>query len=215
MEVKRMAPGDDNSRSGSSDGWQQLRGAAAGCRACDLWKLGTQTVFGEGSLQARLMLVGEQPGDQEDVAGRPFVGPAGRVLDGALAAAGLERDEIYVTNAVKHFKWTPRGKRRIHAKPNREEVASCRPWLEQEMALIEPAVVVLMGATAAQALLGSSFRLTRHAGEVMANTGWAPYVLATAHPSMILRVPDQAAREEARQGLVDTLTAAAHLLAAS
>lgn len=208
-----MASGPATPRNGNTDGFPQLRGAAAGCQQCDGRKLRTQTVFGEGPSQARLMLVGEQPGDQEDVAGRPFVGPAGRVLDVALAAAGLEREQIYVTNAVKHFKWTPRGKRRIHAKPNREEVVSCRPWLEQEMALVEPEVMVLMGARAAQALLGWSFRLTEHTDQTIVNTGLAPHVLATVHPSMILRMPDQAARETARQGLVDTLTEAAHLLA--
>ncbi len=133
-------------------------------------------------------------------------------LDAALLAAGLDRDQIYVTNAVKHFKWKPRGKRRIHDKPNREEVLTCRPWLEKEMALVKPEVVILLGATAAQTLLGWSFRLTQHAGKAMENTGLAPYVLVTAHPSMILRIPDQAAREKARQGLIDTLTAAAELM---
>lgn len=190
---------------------QQLREAAAGCRACGLWADATQTVFGEGPRQARLMLVGEQPGDQEDLAGQPFVGPAGRVLDEALSAAGLPRDQVYVTNAVKHFKWKPRGKRRIHAKPSREEVVACRPWLERELALVRPRVLVLLGATAAQAVLGWSFRLTQHRGEDLHDTGLAPHVLATVHPSMILRLPDQTARKEARRTLCEDLSVAAGL----
>jgi uracil-DNA glycosylase len=190
----------------------EVRTAAAGCEACDLWKLGTQTVFGEGPQDARLMLVGEQPGDQEDLQGHPFVGPAGRVLDEALAAAQLARDQVYVTNAVKHFKWTPRGKRRIHATPNREEILSCRPWLEKELALVHPDVLVLLGASAAQALLGWSFRLTQHVGESLDDTGLAPHVLATAHPSSILRLPDPVEREEARDRLLAAMRQAARLL---
>src|SRR5437763_12040004 len=142
-----------------------LREAAAGCRACDLWKTGTQTVFGEGAAGARLMLVGEQPGDREDREGAPFVGPAGRVLDEALAQAGIDRRAVYVTNAVKHFKWEPRGKRRIHAKPSWSELTACRPWLEAELAVVRPEVLVCLGATAAQSLLGRQFRVTKQRGE--------------------------------------------------
>src|SRR5947209_1653880 len=159
-----------------------LRETAAGCRACDLWKLGTQTVFGEGARHARVMFVGEQPGDKEDLAGKPFVGPAGAVLDKALAAAGISRDDIYVTNMVKHFKWEPRGKRRIHKKPNALEIAACRPWLEAEIELTKPEVVVLMGATAAQALLGKQFKVTQERGKLIPSP-LAPYVMATVHPS--------------------------------
>ena len=142
-----------------------LRGVAAGCKACDLWKLGTQTVFGEGRAPAQVMMVGEQPGDKEDLQGKPFVGPAGGVLDKALIAAGIDRDEVYVTNIVKHFKWEPRGKRRIHKKPNSIEIRACRPWLDAELRVVRPEVVVLLGATAAQGIMGSSFRLTQHRGE--------------------------------------------------
>ena len=141
-----------------------LREAAAGCRACPLWRTGEQTVFGEGRAGARAMLVGEQPGDREDVEGRPFVGPAGRLLDEALEEAGIDRSLAYVTNVVKHFKWTPRGKRRIHQKPNWGEIAACRPWLDAELAVVRPAVLVCLGATAAQALLGRQFRVTRQRG---------------------------------------------------
>src|SRR3989440_5239651 len=139
-----------------------LRTAAAGCKACDLWKLGTQTVFGEGSATARVMMVGEQPGDKEDLQGRPFVGPAGGVLDKALAAAGIDRNDVYVTNIVKHFKWEPRGKRRIHKKPNTVQITACRPWLDAEIKVVKPEVVVLLGATAAQGVLGRDFRVTQH-----------------------------------------------------
>ena len=163
-----------------------LREEAAGCRACPLWRTGTQTVFGEGLVSARVVLVGEQPGDHEDLEGRPFVGPAGRVLDDALAQAGIDRSTAYVTNAVKHFKWTARGKRRIHAKPNAAEVAACRPWLEAELEVIRPAVLVCLGATAAQALLGKQFRVTRQRG-TWVESELAPHVTATIHPSAILR----------------------------
>ena len=189
------------------------RRRAEGCQACELWRNATQTVFGEGRPGAPLMLVGEQPGDREDLAGHPFVGPAGRVLDEALAEAGIEREDAYVTNAVKHFKWTARGKRRIHGKPNRQEVTACRPWLAAELAAVGPEVVVALGATAAQALLGPAFRLTQHRGEDLAGTGIAPHVLATAHPSSVLRVPDPAGRAEARAALVADLAVAARLLA--
>jgi uracil-DNA glycosylase len=173
-----------------------LRQAAAGCRACDLWERATQTVFGEGSPNSQVMLVGEQPGSDEDLAGRPFVGPAGRLLDRALAEAGIDRDLAYVTNVVKHFKWEPRaggGSRRIHAKPNAVEIAACRPWLQAELDLVHPRVLVCLGATAAQTLLGRQFRVTQNRGRWV-DSPLAPYVLATVHPSSILRSRDPAAR---------------------
>jgi DNA polymerase len=194
--------------------FRRVEQAARECQACPLWSRATQTVFGAGPVPARMMLVGEQPGDQEDLAGQPFVGPAGRVLDEALQTAGIDRQDVYVTNAVKHFKWQPRGKRRIHDKPNRQETLACRPWLDRELALVEPEVLVALGATAAQALLGTAFRLTRHRGEVIDNTGLAPHVLASAHPSMILRLPDEPARTEARQQLAADLAIAARLVSA-
>jgi DNA polymerase len=167
-----------------------LREAAAGCRGCHLWQVGTQTVFGEGPEGARAVFVGEQPGDQEDRAGKPFVGPAGRVFDEALEAAGIERATVYVTNAVKHFKWEARGKRRIHQKPNAAEVAACRPWLEAELAVVKPRVLVLLGATAAQSLLGRQFRVTRQRGQLL-ESELAEAVIATVHPSSILRAEDR------------------------
>ena len=171
----------------------KLRQAAAGCRACDLWERGTQTVFGEGGSRARVMLVGEQPGDREDLEGRPFVGPAGRILDDSLEKAGIDRRAVYVTNVVKHFKWEPRGKRRIHQKPNSVEIGACRPWLDAEIAVVQPEVVVCLGATAAQALLGRTFRVSRQRGEFVPSS-LAPRVLATVHPSSILRAPDDETR---------------------
>lgn len=185
---------------------------AAGCRACDLWRDATQTVFGEGPADAELMLVGEQPGDREDLAGHPFVGPAGRVLDDALAAAGIDRSSVYVTNAVKHFKWRARGKRRIHDKPNRMEIAACRPWLDRELAAVQPHVLVLLGATAAQALLGSAFRVTRERWRPIAGTGFAEHVVATVHPSAIVRIRDRDERAEAERGLAADLRTAAGLV---
>ena len=167
----------------------KLRAAAAGCTACDLYKTGTQTVFGEGARAAEVMFVGEQPGDQEDKAGRPFVGPAGRLLDQALEDGGIDRTKVYVTNVVKHFKWQARGKRRIHQKPNWSEIAACRPWLEAELAVVEPRVLVCLGATAAQALLGRQFRVTRDRGKPL-KSDLAEHVLATVHPSSILRDPE-------------------------
>ena len=164
----------------------KLKKTAAGCKACPLWKTGTQTVFGEGSPKSAVMFVGEQPGDQEDRAGAPFVGPAGKVLDRALAEAGIDRSLAYVTNVVKHFKWQERGKRRIHQKPNWSEISACRPWLEAELAVVRPRVLVCLGATAAQALLGRSFRVTQSRGRPVEST-LAPVVLATVHPSSILR----------------------------
>ena len=170
-----------------------VREAAKNCRACDLWRRGTQTVFGEGARDAELMFVGEQPGDAEDLAGRPFVGPAGRLLDRALEEAGIDRSVVYVTNVVKHFKWEPRGKRRIHKKPNAGEIAACRPWLDTEIALVKPRAIVCLGATAAQALLGRQFKVTAHRGEFVPSP-LAPLVLATVHPSSLLRAPDEETR---------------------
>jgi DNA polymerase len=189
-----------------------LREASAGCRACDLWERATQTVFGEGTKHARAMLVGEQPGDKEDVDGRPFVGPAGRVLDEGLAAAGIDRNEVYLTNAVKHFSWEARGKRRIHKKPTAEEVTACHPWLDAEIAVVRPEVVVCLGATAAQALLGPSFRVTRQRGQFVHSLD-GPVLTATVHPSSILRAPDEAAREAAMAAFVDDLRGVARYLA--
>ena len=190
----------------------ELRAEAAGCRNCELWREATQTVFGEGPAGARMMLVGEQPGDQEDLAGHPFVGPAGRLLDDALAGAGIDRGGVYVTNAVKHFKWKARGKRRIHDRPSAAEVSACRPWLEGELEAVRPEVLVLLGATAAQALLGRSFRVTRSRGVPLEQTGLARWAVATVHPSSILRERDDGARHAAKQLFVGDLRAAAALL---
>jgi uracil-DNA glycosylase len=188
-----------------------VRQVAAACKACDLYRRGTQTVFGEGPSKADVMLVGEQPGDAEDLAGHPFVGPAGKLLDKALDEAGIDRTLVYVTNVVKHFKWEPRGKRRIHAKPNAAEIGACRPWLETEIALVQPRVLVCLGATAAQALLGRSFKVSRQRGEFVAS-GLAPLVTATVHPSSILRAPDDATRqEEMRRFVADLRKVAARI----
>ena len=185
-----------------------VREIAAGCKACDLYKRGTQTVFGEGPPKAELMLVGEQPGDAEDLAGHPFVGPAGRLLDTALEEAGIDRSQVYVTNVVKHFKWEPRGKRRIHAKPNAAEIGACRLWLDVEIALVKPRVLVCLGATAAQALLGKSFKVSQQRGTVVPSP-LAPIVSATVHPSSILRAPDdETRREEMRRFVKDLRTIA-------
>ena len=189
-----------------------LRSAAAGCRGCHLWRGATQTVFGEGLVRARVMLVGEQPGDTEDLAGKPFVGPAGRELDRALEAAQIARDEAYVTNVVKHFKFEERGRRRIHQTPKRFEIDACMPWLEEELKLVRPEALVLLGATAAKALLGSSFRVTKHRGELL-DSELAPHVTATIHPSAILRAPSDAEREAQRESLADDLRVVARALA--
>ncbi len=188
-----------------------LASAAAGCQACELWERASRTVFGAGPPTARVMLVGEQPGDVEDREGAPFVGPAGRILDQALEAAGIVREQTYVTNVVKHFKWTPRGKRRLHQSPNAAEQAACRPWLEGELAVVRPEVLVALGATAAKALLGRDFRVSRNRGRFVASP-LAPRVLATVHPSSILRT-DPAERAPALQGLVDDLAVVAAVLA--
>ncbi|HEX8907944.1 MAG TPA: UdgX family uracil-DNA binding protein [Anaeromyxobacteraceae bacterium] len=183
-----------------------LRAAAAGCRGCHLWERGTQTVFGEGPRGADVVLVGEQPGDREDREGRPFVGPAGRLLESAIAEAGLDRARVYLTNVVKHFKWEPRGKRRIHQKPDASEIAACRPWLEAELAVIRPAALVCLGATAARALLGKDFKVTQHRGQVRPGV-LAPLEMGTVHPSSILRAPDDEARRRERERFVEDLRA--------
>src|SRR4051794_36699155 len=193
----------------------ELRQLAAGGTNCDLYRNATQPVFGEGDAGSQLMLVGEQPGDKEDLSGEPFVGPAGQLLDRALVAAGIERTTVYVTNTVKHFKWEPRGKRRIHQKPNAEEIAACRPWLEQEVEVVRPRGLGCLGATAAQALLGRSFRVTKERGlpRPLTLAGRELTVMATVHPSSILRAPDPAAREREFDAFVEDLTAVAGLLA--
>jgi uracil-DNA glycosylase family protein len=190
----------------------RLQEAAAGCRGCHLWERGTQTVFGEGRRTATLMLVGEQPGDQEDLAGKPFVGPAGRLLDRALEEAGIDRSAAYVTNVVKHFKWQARGKRRIHQKPTWSEMVACRPWLDAEIAVVEPHVLVCLGATAAQSVIGRDFRVSRQRGELV-ESPLAPYVTATIHPSAILRQRDEESRRVEYEAFVDDLRKVAGLLA--
>jgi uracil-DNA glycosylase len=181
---------------------ETLREAAQGCKGCHLWRYGTQTVFGEGPKRARVMLVGEQPGDKEDLAGHPFVGPSGQLLDSALEEAGIDRDDVYVTNAVKHFKWEPSNGRRLHKKPNTREMKACKPWLDSEIALVQPEIIMCLGATAAQSLLGKDFRLTQHRGSFV-ESALAPFVIATVHPSSILRIPEDEARRAARESFVD------------
>ncbi|MGH2712570.1 MAG: UdgX family uracil-DNA binding protein [Thermoleophilaceae bacterium] len=189
-----------------------LREASAGCRGCHLWRGATQTVFGEGLKRARVTFVGEQPGDKEDLAGKPFVGPAGKELDKGLEAAGIARDAAYVTNVVKHFKFEERGRRRIHQTPKRFEIEACKPWLEEELRVVEPEALVLLGATAAKALMGSSFRLTRHRGELL-DSELAPIVAATIHPSAILRQRDDPSRAAEREAFADDLRVVAKALA--
>jgi DNA polymerase len=189
-----------------------LREAAARCKACDLYRTGTQTVFGEGPPRANVMFVGEQPGDAEDREGHPFVGPAGRVLDDALQEVGIDRSRVYVTNAVKHFKWVARGKRRIHSKPNAREIRACRAWLDAELGEVQPRVVVCLGATAAQALLGPRFRVTQSRGQPLEHTGVAPYVIATVHPASILRARDAETRQAEARAFVDDLHKVKRLL---
>ena len=179
-----------------------LQEAASLCKACDLWENATQTVFGEGAKHAKIMFIGEQPGNEEDLKGAPFVGPAGRLLDKALDEAGIDRSQTYVTNVVKHFKWEPRGKRRIHKKPNTTEIAACRPWLEAEIATVRPKIIVLLGATAAQALLGKEFRVSRQRGQPIPST-LAELVMATVHPSSILRATDESRESEMEQFIQD------------
>jgi uracil-DNA glycosylase family protein len=182
----------------------RVRLAARRCRACELWKNATQTVFGEGPPRAGLMLIGEQPGDHEDLAGHPFVGPAGRILDRALEEAGIDRRSVYVTNVVKHFKWEPRGKRRIHKKPRAAEIAACHPWIESEIALVKPRAIVCLGATAAQALLGAGFKVSERRGQRLASP-LAPIVMATVHPSSLLRAPDDETRRRETRRFVEDL----------
>jgi DNA polymerase len=181
-----------------------LRKSAADCQACDLWKLGTQTVFGEGTRRASLLFVGEQPGNEEDLSGRPFVGPAGRVLATALEEAGIPREKVYITNIVKHFRWEPRGKRRIHKKPNSAQIAACKPWLQAEINVVKPRIVVCLGATAAQALIGKDFKVTQRRGELI-ESALAPFVMATIHPSAILRASDDQARRDEMRRFIDDL----------
>jgi uracil-DNA glycosylase family protein len=188
-----------------------LKEAAADCRACDLWERGTQTVFGEGGRRAKVMFIGEQPGNEEDLQGKPFVGPAGRLLDEALEQAGIDRRQAYVTNVVKHFKWEARGKRRIHKKPNSTEIEACRPWIEAEIAAVKPSAIVCLGATAAQSLLGKDFRVTRQRGEFI-ESPLAPLVMATVHPSSILRAPDEDTRRREMRRFVDDLKKIAGVL---
>jgi len=194
-------------------GVAELARAAEECRGCPLWRGSTQAVLGEGPLDARVVLVGEQPGDREDIEGRPFVGPAGRELDRALEAAGIDRDDAYVTNAVKHFKFKERGKRRIHDKPTHTEVKACMPWLDRELELLSPQAVVALGATAAQGLLGRDFRVTRQHGELV-ESELAPIVTATVHPSAVLRARSDEARQEMRAMMVDDLSVVAKRLTA-
>lgn len=190
---------------------EEAAGAARECRACRLWERGTQTVFGTGAKHARLMLIGEQPGDREDKIGKPFVGPAGQLLDEALRMAGIDRLTTYLTNVVKHFSWEERGKRRIHQKPKADEIRACRPWLEAELAVVEPELVVCLGATAAQALLGPSFRVTQERGRVL-RSPLAPRVVATVHPSSILRAEDEETREQELQRFIADLTFASKVM---
>jgi uracil-DNA glycosylase len=210
--MKRVQPGAELLvQSGASVA--ELSVVAVNCKACDLWKNATQTVFGEGSEKARIVMVGEQPGDREDLAGRPFVGPAGAVLDKALAEAGIERSDVYVTNVVKHFKWVPaeRGKRRIHKKPRYAEIQACRPWLDAELSVIKPEVLVCLGATAAQALLGKDFSVSRQCGELV-ESNLAPYVIATVHPSSVLRAIDEESRHTQMRAFVEDIKKVATLL---
>ena len=193
-------------------GLKALREAAAGCRGCHLWRGATQTVFGQGLKRSSVMFVGEQPGDREDRQGRPFVGPAGKELDKALEAAGIARDDVYITNVVKHFKFEERGRRRIHQTPKRFEIDACRPWLEAELAEVRPDALVLLGATAAKALLGASFRVSRQRGELL-DSELAPIVSATIHPSAILRAPDDASRAAERKSFARDLGNVAEALA--
>src|SRR6266480_4171735 len=187
--------------------WSAVREAAKDCEACPLYKRATQTVFGEGPKNAVMMLIGEQPGDYEDVAGKPFVGPAGKIMDRGLEEASIDRKKVYVTNAVKHFKWEPRGKRRIHQKPNSREIAACRPWLEAELRIVSPKLLVVLGSTAGQAIFGPSFRVTRERGKVLSSK-FAPKVVATVHPSSLLRQPDEESRHREYKNFVADLRVA-------
>jgi len=191
---------------------KQYREAAASCRGCDLYSNATQTVFGEGPEHAEIMLVGETPGNREDMAGHPFVGPAGGLLSRALGEAGLDRTKAYVTNAVKHFTWGARGKKRLHARPSARESGACRPWLHREIELVKPRIIVLMGAMAAQSLMGNAFRVTKERGKLITGTEWAPAIVATVHPSSILRAPDDQTRREQYAAFVADLRLVARAL---
>jgi DNA polymerase len=212
-----MAETDDTTQSSAAGllpnepSLDELREAAAECTACPLYRNATQTVFGEGPEQARVMFIGEQPGDSEDLAGHPFVGPAGKLLDRCMKAAGVDRSRAYVTNAVKHFKWVPRGARRIHSKPSSMEIAACFPWLEAEIAAVKPRVVVALGATAAQALFGKAFRVTKERGRLVPSR-FAPYALATVHPSSLLRAPDEENRHREIERFIEDLRKIAEVL---
>jgi DNA polymerase len=223
MQMIKPPRTDRAKRSGLADRWSaapliptrptlpKLREAAARCRACPLWEKGTQTVFGSGMASAKVVFVGEQPGFEEDLAGKPFVGPAGKLLDKALVQAGIPREQAYVTNVVKHFKWEPKGQQHIHKKPNAKEIGACRPWLEAELDLIKPQVLVCLGATAAQALLGKEFRVSRQRGEWV-STSLASHVMATVHPSAILRSPDSETRHAEMDRFVGDLKQVAKLI---
>ncbi len=189
----------------------KLRAAARDCRACPLWKRGTQTVFGDGLREAKVVFVGEQPGNDEDLAGKPFVGPAGKLLDKALVEAGIDRDEVYVTNVMKHFKWEPKGKRRIHKKPNAREIAACRPWLDAELSVLKPRVLVCLGATAGQALLGKEFRVSQQRGELI-DSSLAEKVMSTVHPSSILRALDEESRHVEMKKFISDLIVVAKVI---
>jgi uracil-DNA glycosylase family protein len=210
----RTSPGSAAPFIPSNPTLRTARLAAAGCKGCDLWRRATQTGFGAGRADASIMFVGEQPGDSEDIAGKPFVGPAGRVFDRALEAVGIARDRVYVTNVVKHFKWEPRGKRRIHTKPRISEIRACRPWLDTELALVRPRALVCLGATAAQALLGSSFKVSTERGKFV-DSPLAPLVMATVHPSSVLRAQTEDDRHRAMEQFVADLETLAKRLARS
>jgi uracil-DNA glycosylase len=210
-DIERMKPPPANPFVPETHDLKKLRAAAAACEGCELFRNATQTVFGEGPSDARLMFVGETAGDQEDLAGRPFVGAAGRLLDEALTEVGIERNTTYVTNIVKHFKWTPRGKRRLHSKPSSREIAACFPWLEAEIESVGPELIVCLGATAAQGLLGRDFRITRQRGQILQSPK-AEHVLATYHPAAILRAPDDESRRAMRSDFISDLKVAADWL---
>jgi uracil-DNA glycosylase family protein len=212
-DVDDLFSGTGNSSAGDERTLERLKREAATCTNCPLYERATQTVFGEGPADAPLILVGEQPGDQEDLQGRPFVGPAGQLLDWSLEKAGIDRSRAYVTNVVKHFKWVPRGKRRIHSKPSSAEIRACRPWLDAELELAKPEVLVCLGATAAQALLGSSFRVSQERGRFV-RSNLAPHVMATVHPSSLLRIEDDAARKDAIREFVRELRQVAKIISA-
>jgi len=214
--MKTQASGEYARQAGppQTTSWPALCEAARHCTACHLYQHATQTVFGEGPTEASIMLIGEQPGDYEDVVGKPFVGPAGKIMDRALAEAGIDRKEVYVTNAVKHFKWEPRGKRRLHKKPNSREIAACRPWLEAELTIVSPKLLVCLGATAAQAIFGPSFRVTRGRGKIL-SSDLAPKTIATVHPSSLLRQPDEESRRREFQRFVSDLRTASRAVGAA